>query len=148
MLVPQVYVKAGKEFPSDPKKQLELAIKAVFDSWDSPRARAYREINGITGASLSPSLILPLVLSLVLCGLAHRLSTFTRGLSRWPCRPRSRARSECTCEVSRSDVLGVAERCYVALRRAAGHCGDGAVHGLRQPRQDLWHRSVLVTPPS
>ncbi|XP_010548898.1 PREDICTED: pyruvate, phosphate dikinase 1, chloroplastic isoform X2 [Tarenaya hassleriana] len=39
----------GQEFPSDPKKQLELAIKAVFESWDSPRAIKYRSINQITG---------------------------------------------------------------------------------------------------
>ncbi|XP_051128050.1 pyruvate, phosphate dikinase, chloroplastic-like [Andrographis paniculata] len=45
-----VYVRTkGKKFPSDPKKQLELAIKAVFESWDSPRAIKYRNINRITG---------------------------------------------------------------------------------------------------
>ncbi|XP_055818179.1 pyruvate, phosphate dikinase, chloroplastic [Solanum dulcamara] len=45
-----VYVEAkGEKFPSDPKRQLELAIKAVFDSWDSPRAIKYRSINQITG---------------------------------------------------------------------------------------------------
>lgn len=33
----------------DPTKQLELAVKAVFDSWDSPRAIKYRSINQITG---------------------------------------------------------------------------------------------------
>lgn len=33
----------------DPLKQLELAVKAVFDSWDSPRAIKYRSINQITG---------------------------------------------------------------------------------------------------
>ncbi|CAB78595.1 pyruvate, orthophosphate dikinase [Arabidopsis thaliana] len=45
-----VYLEAkGQEFPSDPKKQLELAIEAVFDSWDSPRANKYRSINQITG---------------------------------------------------------------------------------------------------
>ncbi|XP_023635616.1 pyruvate, phosphate dikinase 1, chloroplastic isoform X1 [Capsella rubella] len=45
-----VYVQVkGQEFPSDPKKQLELAIEAVFDSWDSPRANKYRSINQITG---------------------------------------------------------------------------------------------------
>ncbi|XP_047319353.1 pyruvate, phosphate dikinase, chloroplastic-like [Impatiens glandulifera] len=45
-----VYVEAnGEKFPSDPKKQLELAIKAVFDSWDCPRAIKYRTINHITG---------------------------------------------------------------------------------------------------
>ncbi|KAI8004943.1 hypothetical protein LOK49_LG08G03085 [Camellia lanceoleosa] len=45
-----VYLEAkGEKFPSDPKKQLQLAIKAVFDSWDSPRANKYRGINQITG---------------------------------------------------------------------------------------------------
>lgn len=45
-----VYVRAkGEEFPSEPKRQLELAIKAVFESWDSPRAIKYRLINHITG---------------------------------------------------------------------------------------------------
>ncbi|PHT60125.1 Pyruvate, phosphate dikinase, chloroplastic [Capsicum baccatum] len=45
-----VYIEAkGEKFPSDPKRQLELAVKAVFDSWDSPRAIKYRSINQITG---------------------------------------------------------------------------------------------------
>ncbi|KAL2229801.1 UNVERIFIED_CONTAM: Pyruvate, phosphate dikinase, chloroplastic [Sesamum indicum] len=45
-----VYLEAkGEKFPSDPKKQLELAIRAVFDSWNSPRAIKYRNINQITG---------------------------------------------------------------------------------------------------
>lgn len=44
-----VYLEAtGEKFPSDPKRQLLLAIKAVFDSWDSPRANKYRSINQIT----------------------------------------------------------------------------------------------------
>lgn len=34
---------------SDPKQQLQLAVKAVFDSWESPRAIKYRSINQITG---------------------------------------------------------------------------------------------------
>ena len=33
----------------DPKRQLHLAILAVFDSWDSTRAKKYRSINRITG---------------------------------------------------------------------------------------------------
>lgn len=45
-----VYMEAkGEKFPSDPKKQLQLAIEAVFDSWDSPRAIKYRSINQISG---------------------------------------------------------------------------------------------------
>ncbi|KAE8660103.1 Pyruvate [Hibiscus syriacus] len=45
-----VYLEAkGERFPSDPKQQLFLSVKAVFDSWDSPRANKYRSINQITG---------------------------------------------------------------------------------------------------
>ncbi|KAH7676833.1 Pyruvate phosphate dikinase protein [Dioscorea alata] len=46
----QVYLEAKREqFPSDPKKQLYLAVLAVFDSWDSSRAIKYRTINQISG---------------------------------------------------------------------------------------------------
>ncbi|GJM88546.1 hypothetical protein PR202_ga04620 [Eleusine coracana subsp. coracana] len=46
----ECYIEAkGEPFPSDPKKQLELAVRAVFNSWDSPRANKYRAINQITG---------------------------------------------------------------------------------------------------
>lgn len=37
----------GSEFPSDPLKQLELAINAVFGSWFGDRAAKYRKLNGI-----------------------------------------------------------------------------------------------------
>ncbi|MCA1777489.1 MAG: hypothetical protein LC676_18320 [Loktanella sp.] len=37
----------GHSFPQDACKQLHAAIKAVFDSWDNPRAVHYRKINGI-----------------------------------------------------------------------------------------------------
>ena len=37
----------GEDFPTDPYKQLELAMKAVFDSWNGTRAVAYREHEGI-----------------------------------------------------------------------------------------------------
>jgi pyruvate,orthophosphate dikinase len=33
---------AGREFPQDPRQQLDLAIRAVFDSWNTDRARLYR----------------------------------------------------------------------------------------------------------
>jgi len=39
--------KTGKEFPTDPKEQLWGAIGAVFRSWDTPRAVAYRQLHGI-----------------------------------------------------------------------------------------------------
>ena len=37
----------GKDFPDDPKEQLFEAIKAVFRSWDNPRANVYRRDNDI-----------------------------------------------------------------------------------------------------
>jgi pyruvate,orthophosphate dikinase len=33
---------AGREFPQDPREQLDLAVNAVFDSWNGDRARLYR----------------------------------------------------------------------------------------------------------
>jgi len=37
----------GQELPDDPLKQLKLAIKAVFSSWDNPQAQIYRQYNAI-----------------------------------------------------------------------------------------------------
>src|SRR5690606_8687878 len=46
----QVYKKrVGDEFPQNPSKQLELAIEAVFKSWNADRAVSYRRLSGITG---------------------------------------------------------------------------------------------------
>ena len=39
--------KIGEDFPTDPKEQLIGAIKAVFRSWDNPRANVYRRDNDI-----------------------------------------------------------------------------------------------------
>ena len=39
--------KIGQDFPTDPKEQLLGAIKAVFRSWDNPRANVYRRDNDI-----------------------------------------------------------------------------------------------------
>src|SRR5207253_11475427 len=33
----------GREFPQDPREQLRLAVRAVFDSWNGDRARLYRK---------------------------------------------------------------------------------------------------------
>ncbi|MFL6054219.1 MAG: PEP/pyruvate-binding domain-containing protein, partial [Actinoallomurus sp.] len=33
---------AGRDFPTDPREQMDLAIKAVFESWNAPRAILYR----------------------------------------------------------------------------------------------------------
>ena len=41
--------KMGKEFPQAPKVQLMEAVKAVFRSWDNPRAIVYRRMNDIPG---------------------------------------------------------------------------------------------------
>ncbi len=45
-----IYLKEkGEEFPQDPKVQLMEAVKAVFRSWDNPRAIYYRRMNDIPG---------------------------------------------------------------------------------------------------
>ena len=40
----------GEEFPQDPRRQLEKAVEAVFSSWNTPRAIAYRRQNKISDA--------------------------------------------------------------------------------------------------
>jgi len=37
----------GEDFPQDPREQLRLAVLAVFQSWDNPRAQVYRRTYGI-----------------------------------------------------------------------------------------------------
>src|SRR5262249_14384929 len=37
----------GRQFPQDAREQLTRAVRAVFDSWDSPRAQVYRRTYGI-----------------------------------------------------------------------------------------------------
>ncbi|MFA5352030.1 MAG: pyruvate, phosphate dikinase [Candidatus Gracilibacteria bacterium] len=39
----------GRDFPQNPLQQLELAIKAVFESWNNPRAIYYRQMNKLKG---------------------------------------------------------------------------------------------------
>lgn len=39
--------KAGVHFPQDPGTQLEMAVGAVFESWNNPRAQVYRRVNRI-----------------------------------------------------------------------------------------------------
>lgn len=45
----EVYKQNNKIFPEDPIDQLSQSIKAVFDSWESERAKKYREAEQITG---------------------------------------------------------------------------------------------------
>ena len=44
-----VRAEGGREFPDDPWEQLHGAIAAVFDSWESDRAKVYRRLNDIPG---------------------------------------------------------------------------------------------------
>src|SRR5438132_1414457 len=37
----------GSDFPQDPREQLARAVRAVFDSWETPRAQVYRRAHGI-----------------------------------------------------------------------------------------------------
>ena len=45
-----VAARLGRDFPQDVTEQLWGAIRAVFDSWDSDRAKVYRRLNDISGA--------------------------------------------------------------------------------------------------
>ena len=47
MFKKEYQAKLGEDFPQDPKEQLMGAIKAVFRSWDNPRAIYYRRMNDI-----------------------------------------------------------------------------------------------------
>jgi pyruvate,orthophosphate dikinase len=38
---------AGNDFPQEPRDQLDRAVRAVFESWDNPRAQVYRRAHGI-----------------------------------------------------------------------------------------------------
>jgi len=42
-----IRLEKGFEFPQDPRVQLQMAINAVFESWNNPRAITYRKLNGI-----------------------------------------------------------------------------------------------------
>ncbi|MGW0928620.1 pyruvate, phosphate dikinase [Streptomyces sp. NPDC002644] len=44
-----VRAEAGRDFPQDPREQMDLAIKAVFDSWNTDRAKLYRRQERIPG---------------------------------------------------------------------------------------------------
>lgn len=48
----RLYEREGKRFPQFPEKQLQMAIDAVFGSWNNPRAIKYREINKISNGQL------------------------------------------------------------------------------------------------
>src|SRR6476620_9371139 len=44
-----VVMHAGREFPQEPREQMDLAVRAVFDSWNTPRAVLYRRQERIPG---------------------------------------------------------------------------------------------------
>ncbi|MFJ4711830.1 pyruvate, phosphate dikinase [Streptomyces sp. NPDC088785] len=44
-----VKTEAGRDFPQDPREQMDLAIKAVFESWNTDRAKLYRRQERIPG---------------------------------------------------------------------------------------------------
>ncbi len=51
----------GVEFPTDPKEQMMEAIKAVFRSWDNPRANVYRRMNDIPYSWGTAVSVMPMV---------------------------------------------------------------------------------------
>ena len=55
----------GEDFPQDPKKQLMEAVRAVFRSWDNPRANTYRRMNDIPHSWGTAVNVQSMVLSLI-----------------------------------------------------------------------------------
>src|SRR5690606_13074514 len=51
----------GKDFPSDPREQMNLAIRAVFESWNAPRAVLYRRQERIPAALGTPVYVCAMV---------------------------------------------------------------------------------------
>ena len=45
----RIYLDGGFDLPYDARKALREAVSAVFRSWNTPRAKKYRELNRITG---------------------------------------------------------------------------------------------------
>ena len=45
--VQAIYARTGGDFPQDAREQLRARVRAVFDSWDTPRAQVYRRANDI-----------------------------------------------------------------------------------------------------
>ncbi len=73
---------ANRPFPEEPKEQLELAIRAVFDSWRNERAVAYRKEFGIPDAfyvttSVRPRRLLSEAPGSAACGKGYK-TLFTR----------------------------------------------------------------------
>ena len=51
LLLAQFHALSGRPFSQDPNEQLLHAVKAVFRSWDAPKAVAYRRLNGLDDAA-------------------------------------------------------------------------------------------------
>ena len=56
---PSLVVDGAVQFPQDPSVQLQLAIEAVFGSWNNPRATLYRKQNKIATIWAPPSTCSP-----------------------------------------------------------------------------------------
>lgn len=67
----------GKEFPRDPLQQLMLAVNAVFRSWMSPRARKYRNLNGVSDSTGTACIVQAMVFGNA-CGRSGSGVGFTR----------------------------------------------------------------------
>ena len=68
--------KIGTDFPSDPKEQLMGAIKAVFRSWDNPRANVYRRDNDIPYSWGTAVNVMPMVFGNLNNNSGHRAKTW------------------------------------------------------------------------
>ena len=136
----------GRDFPQDPREQLDLAVRAVFDSWNSPRANIYRRQERIP-ADLGTAVT------------SARWSSATSGWTRapaWPS-PATRRRASAgstatTCRTRRARTSSPASATPLpladleridksSLRRAHGH-HDHARAALPRPlRHRVHHRA-------
>jgi pyruvate, orthophosphate dikinase len=72
--------------PDDPWDQLRLAVAAVFSSWDAPRARTYRELNGISSDLGTAVTVQAMVYgtTMTTAGRASRSAAIRTPASRYP----------------------------------------------------------------
>ena len=85
---------AGRDFPQDPREQMDLAVRAVFDSWNTERAVIYRRQERIPADLGTAVNICSMVFGNLGHGLGHRRRVHPR--------PGQRARRACTATTCRT----------------------------------------------
>ncbi len=121
---------AGEPFPDDPFVQLLAATDAVFRSWDSPRARSYRRINGLDGLPGTAVAVQRMVF-----GNAGPRSGAGVGFTRDPATGERRLYFDFAFDAQGEDV--VSGRCRVAAPNETERLLPDAVHSLRNTAERL-----------